>query len=196
MIAAYMLTCPERVAIREEAVRSFAETDWGAGIEVYLNEVTEGRPEQRMAVGTLALLRRALAGTCDYFLICEDDVLFDPRLWARLAVWGPLRAGKVEMASLYNLGAMAVGVSPFADAIAVDPESALGSQARLFSRGCAELIVREYRPSAWLHDVAMARLAARRGPIFYHVPSLVQHVGRESTWGGPFHEALDFTGAA
>jgi hypothetical protein len=35
-------------------------------------------------------------------------------------------------------------------------------------------------------------LAARLGPIYYHTPSLVQHLGRQSAWGGHFHYAPDF----
>ena len=39
----------------------------------------------------------------------------------------------------------------------------------------------------------MSRLAAKGGwAIYYYAPSLVQHVGRESTWGGGYHYAPDF----
>jgi hypothetical protein len=38
----------------------------------------------------------------------------------------------------------------------------------------------------------MPRLASRFVPIYYHRPSLVDHVGAESTWGGPRHNAVNF----
>jgi hypothetical protein len=39
----------------------------------------------------------------------------------------------------------------------------------------------------------MARLAGRLDrPLYYHVPSLVQHVGKKSVWGGFFHQAADY----
>jgi hypothetical protein len=28
--------------------------------------------------------------------------------------------------------------------------------------------------------------------LYYHVPSLVQHVGKKSVWGGFFHQAADY----
>jgi len=165
-------------------------------MEVYVHHSAAPKVADRIAEGMLALLRRALAGPGESFLICEDDVLFDPRLRTRLEAWAPWRAGAVRMASLYNPGAFGAAEAGFPDAIVVDAEQALGSQARLFSRACAEHVAREFRPSAWIQDVAVARLAAQCGPLLYHVPSLVQHTGRESTWGGPFHEALDFHAAA
>ena len=44
-----------------------------------------------------------------------------------------------------------------------------------------------------MQDIKISRLAAQLDePIFYHVPSLVQHVGKRSTWGGKFHFAADY----
>ncbi len=47
-------------------------------------------------------------------------------------------------------------------------------------------------PSAWRQDIALARLAAQLAPLHYHVPSLVDHLGGESSWSGPQHPAQDF----
>ena len=219
VIAAYMLSYPGRAAVRE-SVRSFEATDWGAPITVHVHEGTCTYKQESIAEGALSLLRRALAGPGDYFLLCEDDVLFAPRLRERLEEWAPLRAGVVGMASLYNIGAMGIadwegaivdweahrrapdfsGPLVMADArrssaLVVDAEQAVGAQARLYSRACAAHVLREFRPSAWIQDIAMARLAAQCAPLLYHAPSLVQHTGRTSTWGGPFHEAWDFAAA-
>jgi hypothetical protein len=44
-----------------------------------------------------------------------------------------------------------------------------------------------------MQDIKMSRLAAKIGkPIYYHSPSLVQHVGQASVWGGSFHQSADF----
>jgi hypothetical protein len=44
-----------------------------------------------------------------------------------------------------------------------------------------------------MQDIRILSLAKRMGkPVFYHAPSLVQHIGAKSTWGGGFHKAFDF----
>ena len=44
-----------------------------------------------------------------------------------------------------------------------------------------------------LQDTRIFRLVGRLGkPVYYHAPSLVQHIGASSTWGGGFHQAFDF----
>jgi len=42
-------------------------------------------------------------------------------------------------------------------------------------------------------DGRLARLAGRLGPLWLHTPSLVQHVGGRSVWGGVFLQAEDFS---
>jgi hypothetical protein len=44
-----------------------------------------------------------------------------------------------------------------------------------------------------MQDIKISRLVGRLGhPIIYHAPSLVQHTGKTSVWGGTFHRAVDF----
>jgi hypothetical protein len=44
-----------------------------------------------------------------------------------------------------------------------------------------------------MQDIKISRLAGRlKRQVLYHCPSLVQHVGKSSVWGGPFHQARDF----
>jgi hypothetical protein len=75
----------------------------------------------------------------------------------------------------------------------VDPESIFGSQAFLLSRETAIYVVKHWDSVEGMQDIKMSRLAARLAePVFYHAPSLVQHVGRKSTWGGGFHRARDY----
>jgi hypothetical protein len=43
-----------------------------------------------------------------------------------------------------------------------------------------------------MQDIKLSRLAAPLCPLLFHSPSLVQHVGVASTWGGPYHQASDY----
>jgi hypothetical protein len=75
----------------------------------------------------------------------------------------------------------------------VDPHTAFGSQALLLSKDAVEYVVRRWDAVPGLQDIKIFRLLARLGnPVFYHAPSLVQHIGANSTWGGGFHQASDF----
>ena len=73
------------------------------------------------------------------------------------------------------------------------PERSRMGQARLFTRECAAWLMPLFTLGAEHHDQQTARLAALRWPLYYHAPSLVQHTGCISTWGGGgFHTAGDF----
>jgi hypothetical protein len=72
-------------------------------------------------------------------------------------------------------------------------KGAFGSQALLISPSTARYLVTCWGVEPGPHaDLKLARLAARVCPLVYHLPSLVQHVGVQSLWGGPFHSAADF----
>jgi hypothetical protein len=75
----------------------------------------------------------------------------------------------------------------------IAPHSIFGSQAFLISSRAAHYFVRHWNEVEGLQDIKMSRLAGRlKRPLYYHTPSLIQHVGRESLWGGGFHQAPDF----
>ena len=44
-------------------------------------------------------------------------------------------------------------------------------------------------------DIKISRLGGDVSAMFYHRPSLVQHVGARSTWGGNYHWARDYSGS-
>jgi len=63
----------------------------------------------------------------------------------------------------------------------------------VLSRRAVKYIVDHWDEVEGKQDIRISRLAGRLQPMmFYHSPSLVQHVGLESTWGGGFHTARDF----
>ncbi len=75
----------------------------------------------------------------------------------------------------------------------MDANSAFGSQALLLSKEAIDYILPRWNDVSGAQDIKISRLADRLGsPILYHAPSLVQHVGTQSTWGGGFHQARDF----
>jgi len=73
-------------------------------------------------------------------------------------------------------------------------ESVYGSQAFVMSREMAEHFVANWWDVEGMQDIKMSRLAAQKGPIYYHQPSLVQHVGLVSTWteDARFHDTKSF----
>ena len=72
-----------------------------------------------------------------------------------------------------------------------DPEAVYGGQAFLMSVATARWILEHWDDG--MHDIMWPRLAAQRSPVVYHRPSLVQHRGVPSTWGGVQHHASDYS---
>jgi len=64
----------------------------------------------------------------------------------------------------------------------------------VMSRAMAKHFVENWWDVEGMQDIKMSRLAALLGPIYYHQPSLVQHVGVVSTWtdDARFHDTKTF----
>ena len=56
----------------------------------------------------------------------------------------------------------------------------------------ARYLLRSWNEEGGEPDLRMPRLAGRLVPVYYHRPSLVEHVGHVSTWGGRQHQSVDF----
>jgi hypothetical protein len=67
-----------------------------------------------------------------------------------------------------------------------------GSQAFILSLASACHLIEHWDELDDPHDFRMPRLLGKVCSVYYHTPSLVQHVGRSSTWGGPYLRADDF----
>jgi len=110
-----------------------------------------------------------------------------------LESWLPLRKRQATVASLYNPSVREFKCDVERNVRLVDPRCVFGSQALLLSRKAVEFTVARWHTVRGMQDIRISRLAGKMGaPICYHAPSLVQHVGKKSTWGGGFHRALDF----
>jgi predicted O-methyltransferase YrrM len=194
-ITAYMLTCDERKPIRSRTLASLEAAGWGVPACVEIDRSTLPRPQDRQSESALALLRRAIEDGPELMLFLEDDLEFNRHLPHNLGLWYPLnewRPGEHFFASLYNPTIAEAERHEDLHFFVAVPEAGYGSQAFLLSLPTARLLERQWHTMAGMQDIKMSRLASRVTPIYYHLPSLVQHVGR-STWGGATHTAADFS---
>jgi len=146
------------------------------------------------------LVRRALEAARqtdgELFLFLEDDLLFNRFIRQNLFAWEPLRSfrcGTHFFASIFDPGVRVRQIDQRRRWAVVDRHSAFGAQALVISRRTVEYLVTCWGAIRSTHaDVKVALLAGLVCPIFYHQPSLVQHVGLKSLWGGPYLYARDF----
>ena len=192
-IRAFLFSCAPRAVLRAQTLAGLRGTDWRDEVTVVLDTSTAVRKQERVTETALRLVHLALAQTdWDYLLFLEDDLAFNRHLRHNLLSWRPLQQGGVQLAGLYNPGVRSLRDLNSLHYFVADPNAVYGSQAFLIERGCARFLVDHFHEVEGMQDIRFPLLAARRGPIFYHAPSLVQHVGVESVWGGPFHQAADF----
>jgi hypothetical protein len=176
-------------------VEGLEATDWPATwpILVSRDEAAEGSKQHRQQMNARNALYTALDLRTDFILFLEDDVMFNAHMCHNLSHWRPVRDRLVGMASLYNPTIHERERSPSEHWFRADAGAVYGSQAYLFSFDAASYIADHWHEVEGMQDIKMSRLAERGGwPIYYYTPSLVQHVGRDSTWGGGFHYARDF----
>jgi hypothetical protein len=194
-LAALLMSCPERAEVRASTLESFRRTDFGVEPEVICDDRTAPEILHGITATWQRMLRRALELDADYYLLLEDDLEFNPHLRHNLLAWRPLRASEPRLAfygSLYNPLRAHLRRNDAQRYFIADPRDVWGSQALVLSRGSVAYMLRFWGDAEGAADMKMAQLAARVGPIYYHVPSLVQHTGTVSTWGGMSHHAPDF----
>ena len=189
-IEAVILTCPERKELLAQTMANLMATDWGVEPTIVLDMNTHHDKRERMTLTCRRLLTEALAKPWEYLLFLEDDLQFNRYFRHNLETWAPLAAGDLMLGSLYRPDH--VVVSPTGEA---KVNTVYGSQAFVMSRACVTFVLSQWDTEEGMQDIRLSRLAARLGPVLYHLPSIVQHVGRLSAWTGDdsrFHEANDF----
>jgi hypothetical protein len=187
-----MISCAERDPVRRRTLANLAQTDWpDRPVQVQMDA---GEGEDRRARQTRCAYEALRAAPdSDYVLFLEDDLEFNRHLWHNLMHWRPLRERRMALAGLYNPGLREFACDRFTGSRLVTPDSVFGSQALLISREARKYIVANWNRVSGMQDIRISRLAGRlETPFYYHAPSLVQHVGKISAWGGWFHEAADF----
>lgn len=192
-IQAYMLSCYQREAIQEQTLRNLSGTDWSDGVTVVLDESSLIRPVDRITESYLRILRMGVESDAQFLLILEDDLDFNRHIRHNLLHWGPLTRAKSHFfGSLYNPNITALNRSDDDHYFVADPDAVYASQAFVLSVPTALFLIEHWAEGIGPPDIKAPRLAARLSQIHYHVPSLVEHVGRDSLWGGPFHASIDF----
>ena len=193
-ILAVMISCVERDELRARTLGNLAATDWGGQrVHVQFDASTAVRKQERQEETSRTALQAALQAKFDYILFLEDDLEFNRHVLWNLRNWTPLRRGEVTLAGLYapNIGWFERNEKEHW--FKADPNTIYGSQAFLISRETAKYLVEHWREVEGMQDIKMSRLAAQLGKsIYYHTPSLVQHVGQQSVWGGAFHQSADY----
>ncbi len=193
-IGAVMISCSDRKELRSQTLENLAKTDWnGSPLHVEFDELEHDDRRQRQTACAYSALQRGLEINLDYILFLEDDLDFNLHLRHNLEQWRPLKAGKVTLASLYNPRIREMACDLKSNARIIAPHSVFGSQAFLISKEATKHIVRHWKTVEGMQDIKISRLAGRlKKLVFYHAPSLVQHLGISSSWGGRFHQAMDF----
>jgi len=193
-LACVLISCAERADICRQTLAHLAVTDWRER-PVHVQQdrkLTSDRLQNIVDTGYLALAY-GLRTKAPWLLFLEDDLIFNNHLWQNIAAWWPLKNGHITLASLYNPGVRSVFAAPQDNFFEAHPHYTYGSQALLLTHGTIEYLVAHWDEVIAPLDIRVFRLAARlQRPLYYHVPSLVQHVGNQSLWGGKFHGAVDF----
>ena len=201
-ISPVIITCPGRESALAATLESWQETDFYRVKPLIQLDQGYGERRERQTNNARIALCRALIElpSVDFILFMEDDLAFNRHLKANLTTWTPLldsmevnRAqarGGYFFGSLYNPNIREQLVRD--DYFVADPTAVYGSQCFVLSSSMAREILDHWEDEDGMQDIRMSRIAARYGSIYYHRPSLVQHVGALSTWGGSFHQCHDF----
>lgn len=188
---AIIVTCRERAQMLQKTVANLLSTDWDGSVYIQVDAGT-GDPRMRQTENTKKALRWFQdCSEPDFALILEDDLEFNQYLRCSLEQWYPNIDQRLHFGSLYNPNVSKLYEGD--DYFVADPSSCYGSQAYLLSREAVSILLRDWDQVVGMQDIKVTRILAAAGyALYYHKPSLVQHVGRESIWGGHFHFAPDF----
>jgi Methyltransferase domain len=191
---AIIITCPERAQMLDNTVSRLCSTDWDGSAYIQMDRCGTNDPRARQTENTRNGLKWFLKeGEADFALVLEDDLEFNRHLRCNLERWSPILDDRLHFGSLYNPNVRSICQAD--DYFLADPAACYGSQAYLLSRNAILVLLRDWDQVVGMQDIKVTRILAAAGySLYYHKPSLVQHVGRESVWGGGFHWAPDFDG--
>jgi hypothetical protein len=196
-IHACMLSCRKREQMREQTLLRLRQTDWGdRPVAMHLDSRRFANRQDNYAYDAWVALQAGLQSNAEFILYMEDDSSFNRHLLHNLTNWWPVRQRHLTLGTLYNPGLRELACDVARNLAVLDPQRMFGSHAIMLSRSAVKFVVDHWKEEPLAIDLRVARLAARLGqPIYAHSPSLVQHLGRKSTWGGGFHQAPDFDAA-
>ncbi len=191
-IAPVIITCPERAQLLVQTLAYFCETDWPGRPHVQMDDSHAGDRRARLTRNAQCGLEWFLAESdAKFALLLEDDLEFNLHLRWNLERWSPIVDGSLRFGSLYNPGIRRLGDGN--GYFLADPEACYGGQACVLSRDAVFVALRNWETVVGMHDIKLPRIISSAGHcLYYHQPSLVQHLGIESVWGGGFHQSADF----
>lgn len=195
-IRSYIMSCPKRNATLQETLYGLANSGWiDAPPVVVLDDGQWHSPIDRIHSTWRKMVQLACQSDTDYVLLLEDDLIFTKWFAHNLFSWPLLKSvprTSALYASLYNPGHPVVVRREAESYVVADPRWAWGSQALLLSLGTVRYVDRHWDTETGNPDVRMPRLVRPITPVYYHLPSLVQHAPAPTTWGGMQHTAIDF----
>jgi hypothetical protein len=189
-----MLSCPDREQVRAQTLANLAATDWDEEPRVVVDETSYERRQERQEKTALRLLLEAIDDGSPFVLFLEDDLEFNRHLRHNLERWPPVEEARDGhfFASLYNPSVLARHRDTERACFVAEPDCVYGSLAIILSRAMVRFATAHWHEVPGMQDIKLSRLAAPLCPLLYHSPSLVQHVGEASTWGGQHHQAIDY----
>lgn len=194
-IAAFVMSCARRQASLERTIASLMESGWPEQPEVILDQGSGDSALQRICSTWHRMVARAGQADSQYVLLLEDDLVFGRWFTHNLHAWPLLHDRPHEAgfyASLYNPGRPYIARYEAQNYLVADPRWVWGSQALLLSTTTARYLAHNWQNEGGNPDMRMPRLVHPITPVYYHVPSLVDHAPEPTTWGGIVHSAIDF----
>jgi cephalosporin hydroxylase len=191
-IAPIIITCPQRAHMLTQTLANFGETDWLESPHIQMDDAhSEDRCARQTRNAERALHWFLRQTDAEFALLLEDDLAFNQHIHWNLERWSPVVDGRLWFGSLYNpnIRRLSDGHNYFL----ADPSACYGSQAYLLSREAVSVALQKWESVAGMQDIKLTRIISGVGQcLYYHQPSLVQHLGTESAWGGGFHQTTDF----
>lgn len=191
-IAPIFITCPERAQVFAQTLAYFGETEWAEKPHVQMDDSRSLDHRARQTRNAQRGLEWFLAESdAEFALLLEDDLDFNLHLRWNLERWSPIVDRRLRFGSLYNPNIRRLYDGD--DYFLADPGACYGSQAYLLSREAVSVALRDWESVVGMQDIKLTRIISAAGHcLYYHQPSLVQHLGVESAWGGGFHQTGDF----
>jgi ADP-heptose:LPS heptosyltransferase len=189
---AILISSDDRRKLRERTLRNLARTDW-ADTPLYSHLTGPGIGDTAMADCLRRALQSCATRRADYVLLLEDDLDFNDHLRHNLLHWTPIRTGVAVVASLYNPRVRETACDLEQNARLVAPDAAHGTQAVVLSRSAVASLLRRWNKEAFSVTDILRLAPRRRFPVFYHAPSLVQHIDLRDDFDPNFQTAMDFS---
>jgi hypothetical protein len=191
----FMMSCEERRPTLNATLSGLRACGWPEAPEIVLDDQSGQTSLERIHRTWRRLIRRAGQASSDFVLLCEDDVVFGKWFPSNLRSWPLLRGvpgSGAFYASLYNPSRPFLMRRDEERYLVADPRFVWGAQALVLTPRTARFIDRNWDETDGNPDQRMPLIASRVTPIYYHVPSLVDHAPVPTTWGGMEHQSSDF----